>query len=63
MLNRDEQLAMSPTPTITEAPLSATIGAGDAAGGGVRLTDGLHATASRSATSEATYRITCMIVP
>jgi len=33
---------MSPTPTITEAPLSATSVAVDAAGGGVTSTRGLH---------------------
>jgi hypothetical protein len=33
---------MSPTPTITEAPLSATSVAIDAAGGGVMSTRGLH---------------------
>ena len=33
---------MSPTPTITEAPLNATCSAGDAAGGGVDATAGLH---------------------
>jgi hypothetical protein len=62
MLSRDEQLAISPTPTITEAPLSATTGAGDAAGGGVRLTDGLHATMARN-TSETACCDNHMIVP
>ena len=63
MLNRDAQLAMSPTPTMTEAPLIATTGAGDAAGGGVRLTGGLHAATKSSATSEPGCRVNRIIVP
>jgi hypothetical protein len=52
-LNRCEQLAMSPTPTITDAPLNATSVAGDAADGGVRSTAGLQSKTS-NATSNAT---------
>jgi hypothetical protein len=40
--SRCEQLAMSPTPTIADAPLNATCSAGAAAGGGVMCTLGLH---------------------
>jgi hypothetical protein len=57
MLKRDWQLAMSPTPIITEAPLSATIAAGDAAGGGVNWIGGVHAAAASSTTSADTADI------
>jgi hypothetical protein len=63
MLSRELQLAMSPTPIITDAPLNATTGAGDAAGGGVRLTAGLHSAAASSARSGIDRRVSRMIVP
>src|SRR5512132_3922894 len=60
MLNCELQLAMSPTPIITDAPLSATTGAGDAAGGGVRLTGGLHDMATTRVRMENVYSMNCM---
>jgi hypothetical protein len=42
MPSRCVQLAMSPTPTIAYAPLSATSAAGAAAGAGVMCAVGLH---------------------
>jgi hypothetical protein len=47
------QLAMSPTPIITDAPLSATTGAGEAAGGGVSLTAGLQVVAPMTSAANA----------
>jgi hypothetical protein len=62
MLNRDVQLAMSPTPIITDAPLNATTSADDAAGGGVRLIAGLHAPAVNTAVSVDAYEASRMVI-
>jgi hypothetical protein len=62
LLKCDEQLAMSPAPIMTDAPLSATMGAADAAGGGVNWTGGLHARVVDAATSVA-YDRNCMMIP
>jgi hypothetical protein len=48
---------------MTDAPLSATTGAGDAAGGGVNWTGGLHAPATNSAASDTANGLNCMMIP